>query len=56
MDGMAQQRYFRKLWSSLMVFNMGHPDIDLFDTPHAANFVSGVHHARLPLAGRPRDR
>ena len=25
MDGMVQQRYFRKLWSSLMVFNMGHP-------------------------------
>jgi hypothetical protein len=41
MDGMAQQRYFRKLWSSLMVFNMGHPDIDLFNTPHASNFSTG---------------
>ncbi len=30
MDGMAQQRYFRKLWSSLMVFNMAHPHIDYF--------------------------
>jgi hypothetical protein len=41
MDGMAQQRYFRKLWSSLMVFNMGHADIDLFDTAHAPNRSAG---------------
>lgn len=26
MDGMVQQNYSRKLWSSLMVFNLGHPD------------------------------
>jgi len=43
MDGMVQQRYFRKLWSSLMVFNLDHPNIDLFDTTHAANHMSGSH-------------
>lgn len=41
MDGMAQQRYFRKLWSSLMVFNMGHEDIFLFNTAHDPNHASG---------------
>ena len=30
MDGMAQQNYSRKLWSSLMVFNLAHPDIYKF--------------------------
>lgn len=42
MDGMSQQRYFRKLWSSLVVYNMAHPDIDLFDTVHAPNFTAGA--------------
>lgn len=42
MDGMSQQRYFRKLWSSLMVFNMGHGDIDLLTAPHAANHSTGA--------------
>jgi hypothetical protein len=41
MDGMLQQRYYRKLWSSLMVFNMGHSDIDLFDAKHPANNSTG---------------
>lgn len=30
MDGMEQQNYDRKLWSSLMVFNLGHKDIYKF--------------------------
>lgn len=42
MDGQAQQPYFRKLWSSLMVYNMGHPDIDLFDTIHRPNHSPGA--------------
>lgn len=41
MDGQVQAPYFRKLWSSLMVYNMGHPDIDLFDTVHRPNHDSG---------------
>lgn len=40
MDGMVQQRYFRKLWSSLMVFNMGHEDIDTFH-PVQASYGAG---------------
>lgn len=41
MDGQVQAPYFRKLWSSLMVYNMGHPDIDLFETLHRPNHDSG---------------
>lgn len=44
MDGMAQQRYFRKLWSSLMVFNMAHPDIDVFNAWHADHGAGSVLH------------
>lgn len=40
MDGMVQNRYFRKLWSSLMVFNLDHEDIFLFDQ-HFANTWDG---------------
>lgn len=41
MDDQPQATYFRKLWSSLMVYNMGHEDIDLFDTVHRPNHASG---------------
>ncbi len=43
MDGMLQQSYFRKLWSSLMVFNMGHQDIDCFleATDYDPNWMAG---------------
>lgn len=44
MDGMAQQRYFRKLWSSLMVFNMGHPDVDAFNPYHADHGAGSTLH------------
>lgn len=40
MDGMAQNRYYRKLWSSLMVFNMSHPNVALF-AQHYANTWDG---------------
>ncbi|AXQ68675.1 hypothetical protein HOU00_gp450 [Caulobacter phage CcrPW] len=40
MDGMSQSRYYRKLWSSLMVFNLDHEDAHLFH-PHYANTWDG---------------
>jgi hypothetical protein len=51
MDGMSQKRYFRKLWSSLMVFNMDHDDISLFTHSHGPNHSSGSSlHGLTPLA------
>lgn len=41
MDGQSQLTYDRKLWSSLMVFNMGHPDTKLFN-PHFVNTWTGA--------------
>jgi len=41
MDGQEQHRYRRKLWSSLMIFNMGHPGIGKFADPSLANSLSG---------------
>ena len=41
MDGMAQQGYYRKLWSSLILWNMDHPsNVEL--TPHEVNNASGA--------------
>lgn len=40
MDGVSQARYFRKLWSSLMVFNLDHTDSNLFNS-HFTNTWSG---------------
>ncbi len=40
MDGVKQTTYSRKLWSSLMVFNMSHPDIDRF-SKDVANIAAG---------------
>jgi hypothetical protein len=41
MDGQEQAVYFRKLWSSLMVFNMSHPDARLFNS-YFADTWSGM--------------
>lgn len=41
MDGMAQARYYRKLWSSLMVFNLDHPDVSHVFHEHYANAWDG---------------
>jgi hypothetical protein len=41
MDGQEQHRYRRKLWSSLMIWNMAHPDIDRFCDPAPVNTASG---------------
>mgnify|MGYP003625399327 FL=1 len=40
MDNKIQTTYSMKLWSSLMIFNMGHPDNQRLDTP-MANTSSG---------------
>lgn len=40
MDGVAQQRYRRKLWSSLMLFNMRHPAVMAL-TPELVNAATG---------------
>jgi hypothetical protein len=49
MDGMAQQRYFRKLWSSLMVFNMGHEEIEAFHPAQADHGAGATLHGFLHL-------
>ena len=41
MDGMAQCNYPRKLWSSLMLFNLDHPDNVLL-TPDEVNTAQGA--------------
>ncbi len=40
MDGQAQQPYYRKNWSSLMLFNCGHPSNQRL-TPFVVNKQSG---------------
>ena len=40
MDGMQQTNYDRKLWSSLMFFNMDHPSTETI-TPYAVNTMDG---------------
>jgi hypothetical protein len=40
MDGMKQQQYFRKNWSSVMLFNCGHIS-NRFLTPEAVNGEPG---------------
>lgn len=40
MDGQAQQPYFRKNWSSLILWNCGHPSNQRI-TPHQVNTMSG---------------
>lgn len=40
MDGVAQTQYARKLWSSLMVFNISHPDCNTL-TPEVVNSSPG---------------
>lgn len=40
MDGQAQQPYFRKNWSSLMLWNCGHPSNQRL-TPYHVNGMSG---------------
>lgn len=42
MDGMKQDQYSRKLWSSLMVFNMDHPAVEGL-TPEVVNEASGAY-------------
>ncbi|AXQ69754.1 hypothetical protein HOU03_gp513 [Caulobacter phage CcrSC] len=42
MDGMVQQAYFRKLWSSLMIYDLRFPNIrGCFPSRHDANHKSG---------------
>ena len=40
MDGMRQEKYFRKNWSSVMLFNCGHPSNKLL-TPEVVNCEPG---------------
>ena len=40
MDGQAQQPYFRKNWSSLAIWNCGHPSNQRL-TPHQVNRMTG---------------
>lgn len=40
MDGVLQEGYGRKLWSSLMVWNVDHPSNKLL-TPHRVNYSAG---------------
>ena len=40
MDGVVQQAYFRKLWSSLLLLNLGHPDVAGL-TPYQVNMQAG---------------
>jgi hypothetical protein len=49
MDDQQQKRYFRKLWSSLMVFNLDHPDIDTFHPEHANLGAGATLHGMLHL-------
>lgn len=42
MDGMIQQGYYRKLWSSLMLLNVWHPSNDCL-TPQLVNEASGAY-------------
>lgn len=49
MDDQQQKRYFRKLWSSLMVFNLDHPHIHLFDQHYADNWSGTTLHGFLHL-------
>lgn len=41
MDGMVQQAYFRKLWSSLMIYDLRFPNRGWFPSQHDANHNSG---------------
>lgn len=41
MDGMIQQRYFRKLWSSLILFNLDHPKVQQVNWLYATNHLAG---------------
>ncbi len=41
MDGVAQTRYFRKNWSSLMLFNCAHPSNQRL-TPEKVNSMPGT--------------
>ncbi|MCI0554740.1 MAG: glycosyltransferase [Anaerolineae bacterium] len=41
MDGVIQQKYYRKNWSSFMAFNCEHKDIRML-TPHVVNKESGA--------------
>ena len=41
MDNMRQEGYFRKLWSSLILWNMNHPS-NVGLTPHEVNNASGA--------------
>lgn len=41
MDGMVQQRYYRKLWSSLVLWNLDHPKVTDMDWRRAANEAAG---------------
>lgn len=49
MDGQAQTVYPRKNWSSLMLFNCGHPSVRAL-TPEAANAESGAYLHRMQWA------
>lgn len=41
MDGMTQQRYHRKLWSSLILWNLDHPKVKEIDWQAETNIRSG---------------
>lgn len=45
MDGQVQQRYGRKLWSSLMLFNMSHPANDYLSTDKVNNMPGSWLHS-----------
>ena len=41
MDGALQEHYYRKNWSSFMLFNCDHPDVRQMMTPWTVNNMSG---------------
>lgn len=41
MDGMVQQRYHRKLWSSMVLWNLDHPKVREIDWRHEVNHAPG---------------
>jgi hypothetical protein len=49
MDGQSQGAYHRKLWSSLMVFNMGHKDTHLFNSYFADTWTGASLHGFIGL-------
>ena len=51
MDGAVQHQYPRKNWSSLMLFNCGHPDIKQNLTPKTVNIATGMYLHRFRWTG-----